>query len=653
MLKVFRDNLKYLSWILWVVIGLFVLFVFVDFGGGLGGQSGSPNALAARVGDREVTREDFQREYQYLDRMYRQIYGEQFTPELAEQMRLPLQALEKAVTDQILLAEAERLNIEVTDAEVRDRILEEPVFLNPQGKFVGQAEYERILSQNNYSPATFEKLKRKELLLQKLQDLLRAGIWVSDAEVERAYRGQVEKAKIRYLQLPRTRFAAEAQVPPAELQSYFQAHREEYKLPEQREGAYLVVEGEQLRNQVQLTDQQLRQEYDSKQQEFSHPEQVQARHILVKVDAKTGEEQARGKLEEARKRIQAGADFGVVAGEVSEEPGAKQRGGDLGWFGHGQMVQPFDEAAFAAQPGQVVGPVKTQFGLHLIQVTGKRPAGVTPFEEIKDQLRARLAFTTAQDLAQKKAKELAAQLEKNPPKSPEDLAKIAQANPGVSSSATGKFGPQDPITGLGSAAALTSAAFALEKAGKVTQPVQVPRGWAVLWVSAVHEPRVPELADVEPRVQATLAAQRMQERALQRLQQARASGATLDQIAAELGVPVVESPEFGAQGGIPGIGANPDLVEAAMKLQPGQLGGPVADAQGALLFEVKERKAWDPIQFAGAREQTRSTVQNEKLNQVLSSLLAERRREMGVKYDQQLLDSLGITADQLSPSRQG
>ncbi len=83
MLKVFRDNLKYLSWILWVVIGLFVLFVFVDFGGGLGGQSGSPNALAARVGDREVTREDFQREYQYLDRMYRQIYGEQFTPELA------------------------------------------------------------------------------------------------------------------------------------------------------------------------------------------------------------------------------------------------------------------------------------------------------------------------------------------------------------------------------------------------------------------------------------------------------------------------------------------------------------------------------------------------------------------------------------------
>lgn len=651
MLKVFRDNLKYLSWILWVVIGLFVLFVFVDFGSGLGGQSGAPNSVAARVGNRVVTMEDFQREYRQLDNMYRQLYGEQFTAELAEQMGLPRQALERAVTEQILLAEAERLGIEVTDAEVREQILELPDFRNAQGKFIGQEEYERILNANNYTPATFEQAMRQDLLRQKLQDVLRAGVWVSDAEVERAYREQVEKATIRYIQLPRTRFAAEVQATPAELQSYFQSHKENYKVPEQREGSYLLLDADALRGQVQITDEQLRQEYEAKKQEFSHPEQVQARHILVRTSEEVSEEQARAKLEEARKRIQAGADFGTVAGEVSEEPGAKERGGDLGWFGRGQMVKPFEDAALSAQPGQIVGPVKTDFGLHLIQVTGKRPAGTTPFAEVKEQLRARFAFTRAQELAQTKAKELAAQIEKNPPKTPEDLAKIAQANPGVTSAATGKFGPQDPITGLGPAPALTSAAFALEKAGQVTQPVQVPRGWAVLWVSAIHPPRVPELSEVEPRVRAAVVSQKTQERALQRLQQVRTPGKSLDQIAGELGVEVKETPEFGAQGGIPGIGANPELVEAAMKLQPGQMGGPVADAQGALLFEVKDRKSWDPIQFSGVREQTRTTVQNEKLNQVLAALIAERRREMGVKYDQQLLDSLGITAEQLS--RQG
>jgi peptidyl-prolyl cis-trans isomerase D len=652
MLKVFRDNLKHLSWILWAVIGLFVLLAFSDFGG-LGSQTGAANSVAAQVGKRKVTVEDFQREYRQLDNMYRQLYGEQFTAELAQQMRLPMQALERAVTGQILLAEAERLGIDVTDAEVRERILEEPVFRNPQGQFVGQEEYTKILNGNNYTPATFESEIRQDLLRQKLQDLLRAGIWVSDSEVERAYREEVERAKIRYLQLPRNRFAQEVQVTPAELQSYFDSHKDEYKLPEQREGAYLLVEADKLRDQVQITDQQLREEYETKKQEFSHPEQVQARHILVRTSDTVTEEQARAKLEQARQRIAAGADFGVVAGEVSEEPGAKEQKGDLGWFGKGQMVKPFEDAAFAAQPNQVVGPVKTDFGLHLIQVTGKRAEGATPFEEMKEQIRARLAFTKAQELAQTRARELADQLKKSAPKSPEDLAKLAQGKPGATSAPTGKFSPQDPITGLGPAPALTSAAFALEKAGEVTDPVQVPRGWAVLWVSAVHQPRVPAMNEVEARVRTALASQKMQERALQRLQQARAGGATIDQIATELGVPVVESPEFGAQGGVPGIGVNPELTEAAMKLQPGQLGGPVADAQGALLFEVKERKAWDPIQFAGAREQTRTTVQNEKLNQLLASLIAERRRELGVKYDQQLLDSLGITADQLEPARQG
>jgi peptidyl-prolyl cis-trans isomerase D len=652
MLKVFRDNLKHLSWILWAVIGLFVLLAFSDFGG-LGSQTGAANSVAAQVGKRKVTVEDFQREYRQLDNMYRQLYGEQFTAELAQQMRLPMQALERAVTGQILLAEAERLGIDVTDAEVRERILEEPVFRNPQGQFVGQEEYTKILNGNNYTPATFESEIRQDLLRQKLQDLLRAGIWVSDSEVERAYREEVERAKIRYLQLPRNRFAQEVQVTPAELQSYFDSHKDEYKLPEQREGAYLLVEADKLRDQVQITDQQLREEYETKKQEFSHPEQVQARHILVRTSDTVTEEQARAKLEQARQRIAAGADFGVVAGEVSEEPGAKEQKGDLGWFGKGQMVKPFEDAAFAAQPNQVVGPVKTDFGLHLIQVTGKRAEGATPFEEMKEQICARLAFTKAQELAQTRARELADQLKKSAPKSPEDLAKLAQGKPGATSAPTGKFSPQDPITGLGPAPALTSAAFALEKAGEVTDPVQVPRGWAVLWVSAVHQPRVPAMNEVEARVRTALASQKMQERALQRLQQARAGGATIDQIATELGVPVVESPEFGAQGGVPGIGVNPELTEAAMKLQPGQLGGPVADAQGALLFEVKERKAWDPIQFAGAREQTRTTVQNEKLNQLLASLIAERRRELGVKYDQQLLDSLGITADQLEPARQG
>lgn len=652
MLKAFRDNLKYLSWILWVVIGLFVLLVFVDFGTLAGGQGSGAAAPAVRVGDREVTMAEFERQYRQLEGFYRQMQGDQFTPEMARRMGLPAQALSQVVGQEILLAEAERLGIAVTDGELRERILEEPVFRDPQGRFVGREQYENILRQNRLSVSAFEADMRKQILLEKLNNMLSAGIYVSDAEVERAYREQVERAKIRYVQLPRARFAQTAQVTPAELQSYFDSNKQQYKLPEQREGGYLLVEPDKMREQAAVTDQQVREYYDANQTEFTRPEQVQARHILLRTPDPASEAAVRTRLEEVKKRIQGGADFGTVAAEVSEEPGAKERKGDLGWFGSGQMVPEFEQAAFGAQQGEVVGPVKTSFGYHLIQVTGRRPAGVTPFEEAREQIRARLAFQSTQELAEAKAKELAAQLKENPPKSAEDLAKLVQGNPGVSSGAATKFGAQEPIPNFGYAPALTTAAFAIEKEGGVSEAVQVPpRGWAVFWLKDIHEPRVPELNEVEPRVRAALTAQKQQEVAMQRLRQVVTPGKTLDQIAAELGLTVAESQEFGAGGAIPGIGFNPELTQAAMALPTGKLGGPIADAQGAIVFQVTERKAWDPIQFASVREETRGTVQNQKLGQLLNALIAERRRELGVQYDPRLLETFGITSEQVDPSR--
>ncbi|HEY0783704.1 MAG TPA: SurA N-terminal domain-containing protein, partial [Thermoanaerobaculia bacterium] len=136
MLKVLRDNIKYLSWILWVVIGLFVLFVFVDFGaGGLrGGGLGGGN-WAAKVGGETVSMEDFADAYRAMDRQNRQRFGEQYTEELAKQMQLPLRAMQQLVSQQIEIAEAHRLGLTVTDDEVRDTILKIPTFQDKDGNF--------------------------------------------------------------------------------------------------------------------------------------------------------------------------------------------------------------------------------------------------------------------------------------------------------------------------------------------------------------------------------------------------------------------------------------------------------------------------------------------------------------------------------------
>ena len=652
MLKVFRDNLKHLAWILWVVIIVLVLSLAVEFGSST--PQGATANVAATVGDETVTIEEFRRQYQQMEQLYRQIYGEQFNPEIAQRLQLPMQALNRAVNQKILLAEAERLGLQVSNEELQREILTIPAFKDDKGRFVGKDTYERILQQNGYSAASFEEEMRKDILLQKLENMLRANVYVSDTDVEQAYREQVERAKIRYVQLPRSRFLQGVEPPQNELQAYYDSHKDEFKRPEQREAAYFLVEPAKLADQLKLTDQELQAYYDAHKEEFSREEQVRARHILVMVNDQRTDEQARQRIEEARTKLASGGDWAAVAQQYSDDPASKESGGDLGMFGRGQMLPEFEQAAFSAQPGKLVGPIKTSAGYHLIEVTEKTPGGTQPLAEVKEQIRGRLAAERVQQLAETRARELAARLEKERAKNAETLQAIAKEFPAATLTPSVKFGEQDPVPGVGRFAPFNQAAFAL-KQGEVSDPIQVPRGWAVLTVLAVQEPGVAEFKEVEPQVRLIVGRQKQQRMALDRLEQARkevaAGTKTLEQVAAELGTEVKDSGEFTAQGMIQGIGLNPELARAAMKLQPGQLGGPVGDAQGAILFRLVERKAWDPKEFAAAKTQTRERLQQEKLQRFQAALIEQRRRELGVSYDRALLEQLGLDPSQAQPQQ--
>jgi len=129
--------------------------------------------------------------------------------------------------------------------------------------------------------------------------------------------------------------------------------------------------------------------YQENKEDFNTPEEVRASHILIKVSpSATPEEKAaaKEKAEKLLKEIKDGADFATLAKEYSDDPGSKMKGGDLGYFGRGRMVKEFEDAAFALQPGQVSGIVETQFGYHIIKVTGRKPAGLTPFADVKDDI---------------------------------------------------------------------------------------------------------------------------------------------------------------------------------------------------------------------------------------------------------------------------
>jgi peptidyl-prolyl cis-trans isomerase D len=287
MLKVFRDNLKHLKWILVLVVLVFVFFIWADFGTGLNDQNaGGRPSVAAYVGDQEVSLAEFERSYRNLESFYGQIYGDRMTPELAKQMGLPLQALNQAVSQKILLSEAKDMGLSVSDEELRDRILREQIFKDEQGRFVGEDRYHDLVRRRlGYPSATaFEEEFREELLVSKLKEIMEANVFVSDKEVEDAYREQVERASIRYVQLPVTRFAENVTPADAEIKAYFDKHKQEYQLPEQREAAYLVADAAQLTAKVSVDEKAMRDYYQEHQEEFARPEQVHARHILIKTE---------------------------------------------------------------------------------------------------------------------------------------------------------------------------------------------------------------------------------------------------------------------------------------------------------------------------------------------------------------------------------
>jgi len=637
MLKAFRDNLKSFHWVLWVVIAAFILLAFA----GMGGLGPEDPDVAATVGDETVSFAEVRREYQALEQQYRQMFGDQFTPEMAEQFGLEGQALERLINRKVLVAEAGRLGLRVSDDELREEVLEQG-FRDPDGRFVGTERYAQILRSVGYTTESFESMLREAILQRKLAQILTQNLYLSDAAIERAYRDRVERAAIRYVQVPAARFAAEAQATPDELSAYLAGHPEEFRLPAQRRVAYLLVDEARLRGEITVPEAELRAYYQENRDQFARPEQVRARHVLVRTGEKSVEE-ARAVVAEARRRIEGGEDFGAVARELSEDPGSAARGGDLGWFGRGQMVAPFEEAAFSAAQGELVGPVESDFGVHLLEVTGRRPSGQAPFEEVRGQIEQAAGAERIDDLARRRAAELVATLREGDA-SPEEMRALAERSASVVFQEAQPFGLQDPVAGIGRAPQLNEAAFALA-AGGVSEPIEVPRGWAIVYVLEALEPRVPELAEVEPRVRAALereARARLAREALDGAKSRLAAGATLDDAAAELGAEVEQSEEFGAQGQVPDLGMAPQVTRAALSMDEGEVGGPFDTPQGAVLFEVTSRTRFDPVELAAERDTIREQLAAERINQLLASLIEQRREEIGVSYSRQAVEALGL-----------
>ncbi len=334
---------------------------------------------AIQVGDRTVSLRELEAVVERSKRQYRDTLGESFD----EKSALPFivnTAASSMLRDALLAHLGEELGLSVSDREVVARLRAIPGALDEKGR-LDRALLRNYAEREFGTERRFHELLRDEILAQKASRVLLESVAVSDAEVKQAIRFEREQVELALVKLDGTQPRADLVV---------------------AEGA-----GQAL---IASAPERVRKAYEERRAEFDTPEQVHARHILVSLPPgadPAAKAAAREKLLAARKRILAGEDFAKVAGEISDDPGSKANGGDLGFFRRGQMVRSFEDAAFALKPGELSEIVESDFGLHLIRVEEKRAPLAVPF----DQAQARVAQDLARaDVAKAEAKKSAEEL---------------------------------------------------------------------------------------------------------------------------------------------------------------------------------------------------------------------------------------------------
>jgi peptidyl-prolyl cis-trans isomerase D len=643
MLKTFRENFKHLKWVLWAVIAVFVIFVFADWGMGAAGGGGAGMDFAAKVGSSKITEVEFRREYVQAEERYRQMYGQSFSPELARAMNLPTQVLNTLVDRRLLRAETERLGLTVSDAEVTARILkmrdqQGNLLFVKDGAFVGEVIYRRMLAGANLSPEGFEADTREQALMEKLTRFVTESSFVGEDELKADFEGRTVKAKIAYALVPAPALSPES-IPDAEAEAHFKTSPAEYQLPERRKAKYLLVETAQLRSEVarKVTDADIAAEYSKNLASYRKGEEVTVRHILYKADGTpAADAAARAKADSAVKRLKGGADFAALAKAESEDPGSKASGGELGAVSRGRMVKEFEDAAFGAAQGDIVGPVKSPFGFHVIQVTGRSAERVQPLFEVSSSIRARLEETRAGDESRRLARELAdrvGKLGKKP--TDDDMRKLTR--PGVTFNETELLARADAPAGIGPNPGFMQLVFELP-VGEVSDPVATARGEAILKPVEVKAAGPAAFADVKARVKADLVKKKQQEIALTAARAAMTPGATLEAIAQTTGVKV-ETPEaFPKAGPVPGLGTSKALLDAAFSTAAGETKGPIWIAdRGAAVLRVLEVTPFDAAAFAKQKAEALDRLRQQKSGRLFQSLVQRLRAEARVEVNKELL----------------
>lgn len=626
---------RHRGWLKWSLAVLIIPFAFFFVPNSNVTTAGiSPDTVLADVEGQSITVAEFQRRYNAQLQQYRNAYGGQISEQMLRQLGIDQQILQSLVDEQAMVAEARKQNLTVSDVEVRQRILSLPAFME-NGQFIGETRYRQLLSMQNPPLTTreFEEQLRQAILAEKLRTSVTGWMSVSDADVAQEFRQRNEKVKLELVPLTADSMKGQVTVTDADLQARFDANKETYRIGEKRKIKYALLDVETVRGTVQVPDADVEAFYTQNKAQYTTEGRVRASHILLKTEGKD-EAAVKAKAEALLAQVKApGADFAALAKANSEDEGSAVNGGDLNYFGRGQMVPEFEQAAFALKAGEVSGLVKTTFGFHIIKVIDSQTETSRPVAEVTPEIVDQLKWQKAQQQAEQIAKAMEAAI-----KSPADMEKVAKER-GVTVVESPLFLRDEPIGELGAAPDVAARAFTM-KTGEVTPALRVSRGWVFATPAGTQDSYIPQLAEVTARVREDVVREKAAE-----LVKTRAAAIAADLRAAtdfaaavkKAGLETKPTELIARGAALPDIGPNAEVEKAAFALPQGGVTDAITTSAGAVIARVVERADVTDQQIADGRDVLREELTNQRRDRFFSAYMAKAKTSLAIAIKQDVL----------------
>jgi peptidyl-prolyl cis-trans isomerase D len=622
-----------------IILGAMLVFICASMAitlipGGIGSSLGigaPPAGVLASIGDQTVTVPEVQREAKAMIRQQFPKGGPQAS------MLLPYfasQAAEQLINEKALVAEAHRMGLRVSDDELRDELQHGQLgsMLFPDGKFVGQEEYENFVQRNDLTVPQFEGLEKDFILVRKLRALVSSSAFVGDTEVRDEFNRRNTKVKFEYAVITQADILKGLHPTDEELKAFYERNKATYNnsIPEKRQIKYVVVDSAKIATATNVTDQDLQAYYDQHRDEYRVPEQVKVSHILIKTPlpapgAKEDEKaiaDARAKAEGVLKELKAGGDFAKLAEKYSDDPGSAKTGGDLGWIGRGRTVPEFEKAAFSLGKGQTSDLVKSSYGFHIIRVEDKQEAHLKTLAEVKSEIEEKVKQQKTARATETAANALLSQART-------DGFDKAAAAKGQAAVTTEFFSRTDHLPGLAANPQFMDAVF--NEADKAPPDVvQVPQGYVVFQLLAIKPPATPRFEEIRSRVESEFKNERaafLLQQKTQELSDRAKAAHDLKKAAKDLGATVKTSDLVPPDGQVPDIGSMTS-ASAIFSLKPGDISGPITAGGNGVVAQLLEKQIPTDQEFVAKRDEIRQSLLEAKQNDLFGLFVANLRKDM-------------------------